>query len=45
MKYRYRATEKFWTSFYRLDPRQKEACRNAWQILVKGIIDPTTAEA
>ena len=32
MKYRYRATEKFWTSFYRLSSQQKESCRKAWEI-------------
>ncbi|MGO8700862.1 MAG: hypothetical protein ACLQVY_24485 [Limisphaerales bacterium] len=32
MKYRFRATEKFWTSFYRLTPQQKESCRKAWLI-------------
>ena len=32
MKYRYRAVEKFWTSFYRLSPAQKESARKAWQI-------------
>jgi hypothetical protein len=25
MKYRYRAVERFWTSFYRLPPAQKES--------------------
>ena len=39
MKYRYRATEKFWTSFYRLDPHQKESCRNAWQIFKEDPFD------
>jgi hypothetical protein len=32
VKYRFRATEKFWTSFYRLSPQQKESCRRAWAI-------------
>ena len=27
MKYRYRAVERFWTSFYRLPPAQKESVR------------------
>ena len=40
MKYRYRATEKFWTSFYRLDPPQKESCRRAWQIFKENPFDP-----
>jgi hypothetical protein len=26
------ATERFWTSFYRLGQQQKESCRRAWQI-------------
>jgi hypothetical protein len=29
MNYRYRAVERFWTSFYRLSPAQKEATRKA----------------
>ncbi len=32
MKYRYRAVERFWTSFYRLNPVQKESARKAWEI-------------
>ena len=32
MKYRYRATERFWTSFYRLTPAQKESARKAWKV-------------
>jgi hypothetical protein len=40
MKYRYRATEKFWTSFYRLTPQQKESCRTAWQIFKEEPFDP-----
>ncbi len=32
MSYRYRATERFWTNFYRLSPPQKEAVREAWRI-------------
>ena len=31
MKYLYRATENFWTQFYRLDSKQKEAARQAWR--------------
>ncbi len=37
MKYRYRAVERFWTSFYRLSPTQKESTRRAWLIFK---IDP-----
>lgn len=29
MSYRYRAVEPFWTHFYRLNPAQKEAAREA----------------
>jgi mRNA-degrading endonuclease YafQ of YafQ-DinJ toxin-antitoxin module len=39
MKYRYRATEKFWTSFYRLDSQQKESCRRAWLIFKENPFD------
>lgn len=39
MKYRYRATEKFWTSFYRLSPNQKASCRKAWQIFKENPFD------
>lgn len=39
MKYRYRATEKFWTSFYRLAPPQKESCRKTWQIFKQNPFD------
>lgn len=30
MSYQYRAVEKFWKSFYRLDASQKTAVRHAW---------------
>jgi hypothetical protein len=39
MKYRYRATGRFWTSFYRLAPPQKESCRKAWQIFKENPFD------
>jgi hypothetical protein len=39
MKYRYRAVEKFWTSFYRLTPPQKESCRKAWLIFKENPFD------
>jgi hypothetical protein len=32
MKYRFRAVERFWTSFYRLSPGDKESARKAWAI-------------
>jgi hypothetical protein len=39
MKYRYCATEKFWTSFYRLTAPQKESCRKAWEIFKENPFD------
>ncbi|MGD1083783.1 MAG: hypothetical protein ABSA47_03420 [Verrucomicrobiota bacterium] len=39
MKYRFRATEKFWTGFYRLLPPQKQSCRKAWQIFKENPFD------
>ncbi|MBI5383786.1 MAG: hypothetical protein HZA90_03775 [Verrucomicrobia bacterium] len=40
MNYRYRAVERFWTSFYRLPPGQKEAARKAWKIFKESPFDP-----
>ena len=40
MKYRYRAVERFWTSFYRLNPAQKESARRAWKIFKEDPFDP-----
>jgi hypothetical protein len=40
MKYRYRAVERFWTSFYRLHPAQKESARRVWQIFKEDPFDP-----
>jgi hypothetical protein len=40
MKYRYRAVERFWTSFYRLPAAQKEAARQAWRIFKENPFDP-----
>jgi hypothetical protein len=40
MKYRYRAVERFWTSFYRLSPNQKESARRAWNIFKENPFDP-----
>ena len=40
MKYRYRAVERFWTSFYRLNPAQKESARQVWQIFKEDPFDP-----
>jgi hypothetical protein len=39
MKYRYCATEKFWTSFYRRTPPQKESCRKARRIFKENPFD------
>ena len=39
MKYRYRAVERFWTSFYRLAPAQKESARRAWIIFKEDPFD------
>jgi len=40
MKYRYRAVERFWTSFYRLSPGQKESARKTWRIFKEDPFDP-----
>jgi len=40
MKYRYRAVERFWTSFYHLSPAQKESARLAWKIFKEDPFDP-----
>ncbi|MBI3415088.1 MAG: hypothetical protein HY043_07180 [Verrucomicrobia bacterium] len=40
MKYRYRAVERFWTSFYRLNPEQKESARKACKIFKEDPFDP-----
>jgi hypothetical protein len=40
MKYRYRAAERFWTSFYLLSPAQKESARRAWSIFKEDPFDP-----
>jgi mRNA-degrading endonuclease YafQ of YafQ-DinJ toxin-antitoxin module len=37
VKYQYRAIEKFWKNFHRLNNSQKESVRNAWAIFK---IDP-----
>jgi hypothetical protein len=39
MKYRYRAVERFWTSFYRLPAAQKESARQAWKIFKENPFD------
>jgi hypothetical protein len=40
VKYRYRATEPFWESFYALPPAQKEAVRRVWKIFRENPFDP-----
>jgi hypothetical protein len=40
VKFHYRATEKFWASFYRLSNSQKESCRRAWQVFKENPFDP-----
>jgi len=40
MNYRYRAVERFWTSFYRLSSAQKESARQAWKIFKENPFDP-----
>ena len=40
MKFRYEATERFCTSFYRLSPDQKESVRRAWSIFKDDPFDP-----
>lgn len=40
MKYRYRAVEKYWTTFYRLPAEQKESARKAWRIFKENPFDP-----
>jgi hypothetical protein len=40
MKYRYGAVERFWTSFYRLSPAQKESARKAWLTFKEDPFDP-----
>jgi hypothetical protein len=40
MSFRFRATERFWTSFYRLPPVQKESARKAWKIFKEDPFDP-----
>lgn len=39
MKFRYRAAERFWTSFYRLSSKQKESARQAWKIFKEDPFD------
>ena len=40
MKYRFRAAERFWASFYRLPSAQKESARQVWKIFKENPFDP-----
>ena len=40
MTWRFRAVERYWTSFYRLSPAQKESVRQAWRIFKEDPFDP-----
>jgi hypothetical protein len=40
MIYQYKASDRFWTNFYRLSPSQKQSARIAWQIFKKNPFDP-----
>lgn len=40
MSYRFHATEKFWDSFYSLNPAQKESARKAWQFFKQDPFSP-----
>jgi len=40
MKYRFRATQRFWESFYALSPSQKDSTRRVWKIFKENPFDP-----
>ena len=40
MKYRFKATQRFWESFYGLAPNQKDSTRRAWKIFKENPFDP-----
>lgn len=40
MTWRFRAVERYWTSFYRLSAAQKESVRAAWKIFQVDPFDP-----
>ena len=40
MKYRFRATQRFWESFYALSPSLKDSTRRAWKIFKENPFDP-----
>jgi Txe/YoeB family toxin of Txe-Axe toxin-antitoxin module len=40
MKYRFKATQRFWESFYALSPSQKESTRRAWKVFKANPFDP-----
>ena len=41
MSYQYRAVEKFWRDFYRLNASQKASVRQAWQIFKSDPFHPS----
>jgi mRNA-degrading endonuclease YafQ of YafQ-DinJ toxin-antitoxin module len=40
MSYRYKATQRYWESFYALPAGQKESARRAWKIFKENPFDP-----
>jgi mRNA-degrading endonuclease YafQ of YafQ-DinJ toxin-antitoxin module len=40
MNYRFKATQRFWESFYALSPTQKDSTRRAWKIFKENPFDP-----
>lgn len=41
MKYRYQATERFWSNFYDLRSAQKQSVRDAWKIFKEDPFHPS----
>ena len=40
MSYRYKATQRYWASFYALPSSQKDSARRAWKIFKENPFDP-----
>jgi mRNA-degrading endonuclease YafQ of YafQ-DinJ toxin-antitoxin module len=40
MSFRFKATQRYWESFYALPARQKESTRRAWKIFKENPFDP-----
>jgi mRNA-degrading endonuclease YafQ of YafQ-DinJ toxin-antitoxin module len=40
MAFRFKATRRYWESFYALPPRQKDSARRAWKIFKENPFDP-----